>query len=121
MSFRLFMGSFGNGVIVCNAAVMERGDYKQIAHISDAGNITWYVAPSSIPGDALLRIEHDADARRANFSADYDREAQQEPGRLYERVLKRMTAAELVSYLSGPKYRIPEALEKLKSFYLSRN
>ena len=46
---------------------MEHGDYKNIAHIANCGKITWYVEPSKIPGDALLRIEHDADAMHANF------------------------------------------------------
>ena len=64
--FELFMGCLGNGVTVCNKAVIENGDYKHIAHIAECGKITWYVNPSTyVPGDALLRIEHDADAMRA--------------------------------------------------------
>lgn len=66
-NFELFMCCLGNGVTVCNKAVMENGDYKQIAHISNCGKITWYVEPSKIPGDALLKIEHDADAMNKNF------------------------------------------------------
>ena len=65
--FELFICSLGNGLTVCNKAVEENGDYKTIAHIAECGKITWYVEPSKIPGDALLRIEHDADAMRANF------------------------------------------------------
>lgn len=67
--FELFMGCFGNGTTVCNKAVIENGDYKKIAHIAECGKITWYIEPSSIPGDALLRIEHDADAMSANFES----------------------------------------------------
>ena len=66
-NFELFICSLGNGLTVCNKAVMEHGDYKHIAHIANCGKITWYVEPSKIPGDALLRIEHDADAMHANF------------------------------------------------------
>lgn len=66
-NFELFICSLGNGLTVCNKAVMEHGDYKHIAHIANCGKITWYVEPSKIPGDALLRIEHDADAMNANF------------------------------------------------------
>lgn len=65
--FELFMGCLGNGITVCNKAVEEHGDYKYIAHIANCGKITWYVEPSKIPGDALLRIEHVADAMHANF------------------------------------------------------
>lgn len=66
-NFELFMCCLGNGVTVCNKAVMENGDYKQIAQISNCGKITWYVEPSKIPGDALLKIEYDADAMNENF------------------------------------------------------
>ena len=67
-NFELFIGCLGNGLTVCNKAVEENGDYKTIAHIAECGKITWYVNPSTyVPGDALLRIEHDADAMHANF------------------------------------------------------
>lgn len=65
--FELFMGCLGNGITVCNKAVEENGDYKIIAHIANCGKITWYANSSDIPGSALLRIEHDADAMRANW------------------------------------------------------
>lgn len=35
--FELFMGCLGNGITVCNKAVMEHGDYKYIAHIRETG------------------------------------------------------------------------------------
>lgn len=66
--FELFMGCFGNGITVCNKAVEENGDYKQIAHIADCGKIKWYVNPYTyVPGNELLRIEHAADAQGANW------------------------------------------------------
>lgn len=65
--FELFLGCLGNGTTVCNKAVTENGDYKKIAHISEYGKITWYVKPTSIPGDALLKIEHHAHTAEANF------------------------------------------------------
>lgn len=65
--FELFMGCLGNGITVCNKAVEENGDYKTIAHIANCGKITWYANSADIPGSALLRIEHDADAMRENW------------------------------------------------------
>lgn len=65
--FELFMGCLGNGTTVCNKAIIENGDYKKIAHIAECGKITWYANPCNIPGDALLRIEHEADTMHANF------------------------------------------------------
>ena len=72
--FELFIGYLGNGATVCNKAVCENGDYKQIAHISEAGNIKYYVPVDYIPGDALLRIEHLADTHRENTKQRLDRE-----------------------------------------------
>lgn len=62
--FELFMGCLGNGITVCNKAVMENGDYKTIAHIAKCGKITWYVNPSNyVPGPELLKIEHAANVQ----------------------------------------------------------
>ena len=46
-NFKLFLGCLGNGVTVCNSAVMEDGDFKMVAHISNEGKITWYVGEDS--------------------------------------------------------------------------
>lgn len=65
--FELFAGCLGNGTMYCNKAIEEHGDYKKIAHVSERGDIRWYVSAENVPANALLRIEHDADAQRANF------------------------------------------------------
>lgn len=67
------MGYLGNGLTVANSAKKVNGDNKHIAHISNGGNITWYVKPESIPGQALLRIEHESDTMRANFIEDWQK------------------------------------------------
>ena len=53
-NFKLFLGCLGNGVTVCNSAVMEDGDFKMVAHISNEGEITWYVGEDYPPADALV-------------------------------------------------------------------
>lgn len=79
------MGCLGNGVTVCNKAALENSDYKTIAHIAECGKITWYVNPSSyVPGDALLKIEHCADAQREKWEKWLD--SMPEPQR-YEKLL----------------------------------
>ena len=67
------MGCLGNGLTVANSAKEVNGDYEHIAHISNGGNITWYAKPESIPGQDLLRIEHESDTMRANFIADWQK------------------------------------------------
>lgn len=67
--FELFMGCLGNGITVCNKAVMEHGDYKQIAHISTNGKIKYYVSDGYIPIDDIQIIEKAAEKQRQKFLA----------------------------------------------------
>ena len=70
--FRLFMGCLGNGITVCNAAVMEHGDYKHIAHISPAGNIRLYVNPGYIPAPEMEKINRAAQAEAEEFRTAFE-------------------------------------------------
>ena len=71
-NFKLFLGCLGNGVTVCNSAVMENGDFKMVAHISVEGKITWYVSEDYPPADALDRIRACAEQERAKHQAWLD-------------------------------------------------
>lgn len=71
--FELFVGCFPGGDVYCNKAVLEHGDYKQIAFIDYKGELRLSVDPSYIPGDVLLRIEHDASTKAANFRNEWDK------------------------------------------------
>lgn len=122
-NFELFMGCLGNGLTVCNKAVMEHGDYKQIAHISPAGNIKWYFPVSSVPGPDLLRIEHTADAMYHNFKSALERELAADDERMIWRTYWRMMDA--LPYDAMRKFveetktaAMPEKIEKLKALYL---
>lgn len=62
--FELFMANLGNGTTICDKAV----DYRIIGHIAECGKITWYVNPANyVPDDALLKIEHCANAHYENW------------------------------------------------------
>ena len=65
--FKLWMGCLGNGITVCNSAVQEHGDYKHIAHISNGGDITFYVPEDYIPTAEYLRISDTARKMRKEF------------------------------------------------------
>lgn len=45
----------GNGTTVYNRAHEENGDYKNVAHISDKGNITYW--EEDLPGEVIMEIE----------------------------------------------------------------
>lgn len=70
--FRLFMGYLDSGIMVCNAAVEEHGDYKYIAHISDGGNIHFYVEESYIPADAMEKIRQAANNNAVMYHAYFE-------------------------------------------------
>ena len=73
--FELFGGCFGNGTMVCNKAVMENGDYKSIAHISEGGHIKWYVKnpKSYVPADDMKIIEGWARSSRERFMEQWEK------------------------------------------------
>lgn len=119
--FELFMGSLGNGLTVCNKAAMEHGDYKQIAHISPAGNIKWYVPVGYVPGPALLRIEHTADAMYHNFRTALERDIAANRERMYFRMLMALSVSELLTFMNTTHGEPEDSkVEKLKSLYLQR-
>ena len=70
-AFDIGMGYLGNGLTVWNRAVEENGDYKTIAHISDEGEIRYYV--DGLPDDIVSRIEQAAarEQQKSLFSAAY--------------------------------------------------
>ncbi len=72
--FKLFIGYLGNGATVCNSAVMEHGDYKTIAHISNAGNIKFYVDEDYIPDSEMAKIQKTAEEHRQKMLEILDRE-----------------------------------------------
>lgn len=71
-NFKLFLGCLGSGVTVCNSAVMEDGDFKMVAHISNEGKITWYVSEDYPPADALASIRACAEQERVKHQAWLD-------------------------------------------------
>lgn len=120
-NFELFMGCLGNGLTVCNKAVMEHGDYKQIAHTSPAGNIKWYIPVESVPGDALLRIEHTADAMYHNFKSALERDLAADKSRAYFRMLNALSIPELLDFTNATHGESDDTkTEKLKALYLAR-
>lgn len=118
-NFELFMGCLGNGLTVRNQSVIEYGDFQYIAHISPAGNIKWYIPCTDIPGEALLRIEHEADALYHNFKDALERDIQANPARAYFRMLDALTTDQMRSFIESTFGEPDESkIEKLKALYL---
>lgn len=94
--FELFMGCLGNGITVCNKAVMEHGDYKMVAHISPEGELKWYVAPGYTPAEDVIRIRREADMQRNKYETWWSGLS---PEKRYELELENMSPTELVEHL----------------------
>lgn len=65
--FELFMCCRGNGTTISNKAVLEHGDYKNVAHIADCGRLTWYANPEKLPNEVRERITQYATGRHAEW------------------------------------------------------
>ena len=65
--FELWFGCLGNGITVCNSAVMEHGDFKHIAHIQPYGKVKLYVDENYIPTEDLKRIYDMAERERLGY------------------------------------------------------
>lgn len=111
--FELFMCCLGNGITVCNKAVQEDGDYKIIAHIANSGKIKWYVPISYVPGDDLLKIEHDADVQRVAWERWLDAMPE---SMSYGKLLEAMPIDTMLHVLHMPG-EMREKIEYMKKIY----
>ena len=114
-NFDLFLGCLGNGITVCNKAVLEDGDYKRVAHISPAGNIRLYVSADYIPAADMERISAAASRNRAEFSRRFELlpDAVQ-----YEKILDALPISALLEYVRDRR-SIPEKLPAMREYYYS--
>ena len=113
--FELFMGCLGNGITVCNKAVMEHGDYKHIAHISDNGKITLYVSESYIPVEDMQRIERTAAEQRKKFLTEWNK---QPDIRKYEKLLDMLYLADLTEITDNKELSLAEKVKRLEEKYI---
>lgn len=111
--FRLFMGCLGNGITVANAAVMEHGDYKTIAHISPAGNLKLYVAPGYIPAPEMEKINRAAQAEAEKFRAAFE---SLPPLSQYDKILSWMPICKMLEN-HADRRPLAEKLPDLREWY----
>ena len=113
--FELFMCCLGNGTTVCNKAVREDGDYKTIAHVSDAGNIKFYVPEDYIPETDMQKILRLAEYERKEFRAQFEK---MDKYKQYERILDALPAKKFIEVTSD-KRPFDERLPELREHYYS--
>lgn len=85
---------FSGSVPFCSPVVSNRRDYKQIAQISRAGNVTWYRPPEQIPPEAISKVQEIADENRERFIAWARSEIDHRPAAMYSRMMATIPANE---------------------------
>lgn len=122
MEFKLWIGCFGNGLTVCNEAVEVNGDYKTVAHISNAGNIKLYVKESYIPREDMKRIEEVAENSRKNFVAKLKADIKANPSRVYRKMLEELSTSEFCEFTKkSDGLNIADKIKILIPIYLNKN
>lgn len=113
MKFELWFGCFGNGITVCNKAVQSNGEYKDVAHISDGGNIKLYVDRNYIPDDDYRKIENAAQRRSEEFRHTFELS---DDIKQYVKILDSLPTKEFLEVLDD-KRPIAEKLPELRERY----
>ena len=120
--FELWLGCFGNCLTVCNKAVEVNGDYKTVAHISNAGNIKLYVKESYIPREDMKRIEELAENNRKSFIAKLKADIKTNPSRVYRKMLEELSASEFCEFTKkSDGLSIADKIKILIPIYLKKN
>ena len=113
--FKLWMGCLGNGITVCNKAVMEHGDYKYIAHIGNNGKITLYVSESYIPVEDMRRIEQTAAEQRKTFLTVWNKQTDIQK---YGKLLDMCSHSDFMGILHNKEITLVEKVKRLENKYI---
>ena len=113
--FKLFLGCLGNGITVCNKAVEGNGDYKKIAHISDRGNIKFYVSEDYIPKKDMQKIRSEAEQQKNKFLEYWNSLPQ---SKQYTEILNNVSLNDFVTLVNG-KSSIAEKILKMFPIFMA--
>ena len=111
--FELFCGCLGNGTTVYNKAVLENGDYKMIAHISECGNIQLYIAESYIPASEMEKIKAIANRDKEEFMKRFESLPEVEQ---YGKILDRVPHQKFMEFV-GDKRLLAEKLPSMREYF----
>lgn len=114
-NFSLFIGCLGNGITVCNRAVMEGGDFKHIAHIGENGKITWYVKPDYTPEAEKTVIENAAAELRCKYLEWWSRLSIMEK---YGKLLNMLPMAEFLKIIRDRENSMEQTVSEMEKKYI---
>lgn len=113
--FELFRGCLGNGITICNKAVMEYGDYKKIGHIGNNGKLKLYVSTDYIPEDAMEIIQRDMQEQRQKYLKWWNSLSAIEK---YSRLLDKLPIGEYLEVISHKEMSMKEKVAMMEEKYL---
>lgn len=94
----LFIGEFPGCVVFADKTVEERGDYKQLARVSHAGNISYMEDESKVPEWVREAVKRQAEWKKKEFDKWAENEIKCRPVSFYARMLDSMTLEELIEW-----------------------
>lgn len=112
-NFELFAGYLGNGITICNKTAMENGDYKQVAHISEGGNIRLWVDESYIPTEEMEKIKRMAENQKKEFQKRFESLPDMKQ---YEIILDNVSCTKFLEYVQDKK-PVAEKLPGMREYY----
>lgn len=130
--FKLQLFKFPGCYVACNTEVIDGGDFKEIAHISFAGNIKYLVSQKSIPQTAIESIESLAETNREKFITKLDNNIKlfterreneyHDPYTLLTIMLDKLTLKEQLDF--GEQHygeKIENKIKALREIYIERS
>lgn len=114
--FELFVCCLGNGLSVCNKAVEENHDYKQIAHISPRGRVSLYVTRSYIPDAEWNKIQEYAAAARDEFIKNFNKLSEL---KRYSIMLDELSLSDFLKYANSKELSLSEKVAEMTEIYLN--
>ena len=94
----LFIGEFPGCVVIADKTVEEGGDYKQLARVSHAGNVSYVVDESKVPEWVRDAVRRQAEWKKKEFDKWAENEIECRPVSFYAHMLDSMTLEELVEW-----------------------
>lgn len=113
--FELFVCCLGNGITLCNKAVIENRDYKMIGHISTGGNIKLYINKGYIPHKDMKRIENLAIKEKLKFKNEFEKLPE---SKQYETIIESLPINKFLEIIAD-KRKISEQLPEIRDYYYS--
>ena len=94
----LFVGQFPGCLVFADKTEYERGDYKDLARVTHAGNIKYSVQPGTLPQWVRDLVESEAEKKRAAWMEYVEREIKCRPLYFYEKILDGLSTGEFLDW-----------------------